>query len=70
MVKAGEDLRLPLETSEAVRISRKRFRQERQCDLAAQLRVGGLPLFAHAVFADQGGDVVMAESVADVQRHS
>ena len=71
MVKAGEDLRLPLETSEAVRISRKRFRQE------TSVRLGGsascrwpATLRPRRLRPIRAVTSVMAESVADVQRHS
>ena len=42
VVEAGEDLRLPLEPGEAIRISREGVGEDLQRDLAVQLRVGGL----------------------------
>ena len=69
VVQAGEDLRLPLEPGEAVRISGEGVGQDLQGDLAVELRVGRLPDLAHAAFPEQGGHVVVAESSADVQGH-
>ena len=39
------------------------------CHLPVQRRVGGSPDLAHPALADEGGDRVVAESGADVQRH-
>ena len=44
-------------------------RQDLQRGLPVQLGVGGLIDLAHAPLADEGGNVVMAESVADGQGH-
>ena len=41
-----------------------------QYHLSVELRIGGLIHLAHAPLADEGGDVVVAESGADVQRHA
>ncbi len=41
VVEAGEDLRLPLESSEPVRISREGVGEDLQRDLAVELGVGG-----------------------------
>ena len=38
-------------------------------DIAAQLRVGGLPDLAHAAFANESGHVIVAESGADLKGH-
>ena len=43
MVEAGEDLGLPREAGEPVGVVREGVGEDRQGDLAAQLRVGGLP---------------------------
>ena len=43
VVEAGEDLRLPLEPGESIRISGEGVGEDLQRNLAAQLRVGGLP---------------------------
>ena len=69
VVEAGEDLRLPLEPGEPVWISREGVGEDLQGDLAVELRVGGLPDLAHAPFADEGGDVVVAEAGADSESH-
>ena len=62
MVEAGEDLGLPREPGEPVRIAGEGVRQDLQRDLAVELRVGGLPDLAHAALAEQGDDVVVAEA--------
>ena len=69
MVQAGEDLRLPREPGEAVRVVCEGVRQDLQRDLAVELRIGGLPDLAHAALAEQRGDVVVAEAGADVEGH-
>ena len=56
VIEAGEDLRLPRESGEAVRISREGVGQDLQRDLAVELGVGGLPDLAHAALAEEGGD--------------
>ena len=69
MVEAGEDLRLALEPSQPTRISRKRLGQDLQRHLPVQLGISGLIDLAHAALANEGGDVIVAESGADVQGH-
>ena len=69
VVEAGEDLRLPRESGEAVRIAGEGVGEDLQRDLAAQLRVGGLPDLAHAAFTEEGGDVVVPEAGAGGQGH-
>ena len=54
VVEAGEDLRLALEPGEAVRIPREGVRENLQCDLAVELRVGGLLDLSHAPLANEG----------------
>ena len=70
VVEAGENLRLPLESREAIGVSREGVRKDLQGDIAAQLRVGGPIHLAHAPLADEGGHVVMAEAGADGQGHA
>ena len=53
VVEAGEDLGLPLEPSEPVRVSGEGVGQDLQRDLAVELRVGGLPDLAHAPLAEE-----------------
>ena len=69
MVEAGEDLRLPLEPGEPVRVSREGVGEDLQRDLAVELRVGGLPDLAHAALAEQSGDVVVADRGSGCQSH-
>ena len=69
LVEAGEDLRLPREPGETVRISREGVWEDLQRDLAVELGVGGLPDLAHAALAEEGGDVVVPEAGAGTQRH-
>ena len=52
MVQAGQDLRLPLESGEAIRVVRKGLRQDLQSDLAVELGVGGQPDLPHAAFPE------------------
>ena len=60
--EAGEDLRLPLEPGEAIRILGERFGEDLQCDLAVQLRVSGLPDLPHTALAEEGGHPVVPEA--------
>ena len=69
MVQTGENLRLPLEPGEPIRISRKRLGQDLQRDLPVQLGIGGLIDLAHAPLADEGGHVVVGDAGADLQSH-
>ena len=62
-------MRFSLEPRQAIRISRKRLRQDLECDLSIQLGIGGLIDLAHAPLADEGGDVVVAEPGADFESH-
>ena len=43
VVEAGEDLRLPFESGEPVRVRREGVGEDLEGDLAVELRVGGLP---------------------------
>ncbi len=69
VVEAGEDLRLPLEPGEPVRISREGVGEDLQGDLAVELGVGGLPDLAHPALAKEGRDVVVAEAGAGIEGH-
>ena len=69
MVQAGEDLRLTLKPCQPIRIAGKRFGQDLQRHLPVQLGIGGLIDLSHPALADEGGDVVVAESGADGQGH-
>ena len=57
------------EPGEAVRIVGEGVGEDLQGDLAVELRVCGLPDLAHAPLAEQGGDVVMAETGARAESH-
>ena len=69
MVAAGEHLRFPLEPGEAIGVCGEGVGEDLQRDVAAQSRVGCPIDLAHAALADEGGDVVMAESGADGEGH-
>ena len=69
VIEAGEDLRLPLEPGEAIRVIGKGDGEDLQRDLAVKLGVGGLPDLVHTPLAEQSGHVVMAETGADCERH-
>ena len=69
MVQTGEHLSLTLEPGKAIRISGERLRQDLERHLPVQLGIGGLIDLAHAAFANEGSDVVMAESGADFESH-
>ena len=69
VVEAGEDLRLPREPGEAVRVAGEGVGENLQRDLAAQLGIRGLPDLSHAALAEQGGHVVVSEAGAGTQGH-
>ena len=54
MVEAGEDLSLPLEPGEPIRVAGEGIGQDLQGDIAVELRVGGLPDLAHPALAEEG----------------
>ena len=68
-LRLARDLRFPLEPGEAIWIRREGVGQDLQGDLAAQLRVGGLPDLAHAALAEKGGHVVVVEAGAGSEWH-
>ena len=51
VIEAGEDLRLPREPGEPVRVRCEGVRENLQGDLPVELGVGGLPDLAHAPLA-------------------
>ena len=69
VVQAGENMGFPLEPRQPVWICGESFRQDLQRHLAVELSVGGLVDLAHPAFADFGGDIVVAESGADLERY-
>ena len=58
-----------LEPGQAIRIGGERLGEDLQGHLALELRIGGLADLSHAAFADLGGDFVVPEARADVERH-
>ena len=69
VVETGEDLSLPLEPGQPIRIVCEGVGQDLQGDLAAKLGVSRLPDLAHAAFAKEGGHVVVPEAGADAEGH-
>ena len=69
MVQRGKDLRLALEARQAVRIAGEEFRQGLQGDVAIEPRIPRAIHLAHSARADEGGDLVDAESGAGRERH-
>ena len=65
MVQRGQDFGFTLEAGEPISIAGKRLRQDPERHLAVQLGIGGLPDLSHTPLADEGGDIVVAESGAD-----
>ena len=65
MVQRSDSASFALEPLLQVMVSRKGFGEDLERHLAVQLGVGGLPDFAQAAFADEGGHVVVAEAGAD-----
>ena len=59
----------PICVAAAVRVSGEGVGEDLQRDVAAELGVGGAIDLAHAGFADESGDVVMAEPGANFQSH-
>ncbi len=58
VLQLGQDLRLALETGEAVGVGGERLGQDLDRDLALQLRVGRAVDDAHPALAERGGDLV------------
>ena len=69
VVQAGEDLRFSLEPGQAIRIGRESVGQDLQGNVACELCVGGAIDLTHPPLADEGGDVVVAKPVTDVEGH-
>src|ERR1700680_777259 len=68
MMQRGERLVFAGESREAISVVREGFRQDLDRHVAIQLRVAGAEDLAHAAFAEQGRDLVDAESRARSQR--
>ena len=69
MVQAGENLSLSLEPRQPIRIFGKRLGPDLERHLPVQRGIGDLIDVAHAPLANEGGDIVVAESRADFESH-
>ena len=69
MVEAGQDLRLPREPGEPIRVIREGVREDLQGDLAVQLRVGGLPDLAHPALAEEPHYLVRTNRLTGLEAH-
>jgi len=69
VVETSENLRLPREPGEAVRVSRERIWQDLQRYPAVELGVGGLLDLSHAALAEEGRHVVVPEAHTGTERH-
>ncbi len=69
MVQRGQDFGFTFKPGESIRILSKRLGENLQGHLTLELGIGGLIDLAHAAFADEGGDVVVAESGAGLEWH-
>ena len=65
MVQRGEDFGFTFKPGKAIRILRERLGQHLERDIPVELGIRGPIDLAHPAFADEGSDVVMAESGAD-----
>jgi hypothetical protein len=65
MIEGSEDFGLPFEAGQPVGVRGKGVGQSLESDLAAQLRVAGLPDFAHAAFSERAHDFKGAETRTD-----
>ena len=68
VIERREHLRFPPESREAIRIGRKRVRQDLQRDVAIELRVSRAIDLAHAARADQLDDRVRTEGLTGLER--
>ena len=69
VVQRREDLRLPLESGQAIGIGGERLGEDLQGDLAVEFGVGGLRGLPHPTLADEGGHVVVPEAGAGFERY-
>ena len=66
MVERRQNFGFALEPCEAIRIIRERLRQYLQGHVPVELGISGSIHLPHAALADEGGDIVVAESGADL----
>ena len=69
MVQRGENFDITFKPCESIRIIREGLRQDLQRHVPVELGISGSIDFAHAALADEGGDIVVAESGTDVEGH-
>ncbi len=69
VLELREDLRLALESCEAVRVGGERLGKDLDRDLALQLRVGRPIDDPHPALAERGGDLVRSYAGAGNERH-
>ena len=69
VIQRREDLRLPLESSEAFRIAGEQLWKDFDRDVTIQLGVAGAIDLTHPADAEEGSDLVRAEASARLQRH-
>ena len=63
MIQRRKHLRLASEAGHAVGIMGERFRQDLDRNVAVELGVSGAPDFAHAAFAELGGDRIVCDGL-------
>ena len=69
MVQRSQNLGFTLKPRQPLRVGRECFGEDLERHLTLELRFGGPIDLAHPALADQGGDIVMAESGANVESH-
>ena len=70
MVQRRQDFGFTFKSGESIWIIRERLWQHLERRVSVELRVPRSIHFAHAAFADLGGDVVVAEAGTDFDGHS
>ena len=69
MIEGCEHLRFALEPSQTVGVAGEGVGQHLDRDLPIKVCIGGLIDLSHPTLANEGGDVIVAESGADSQGH-
>jgi hypothetical protein len=62
MIEGSEHLRFALESRDAIRIERERFRQHLDGDFAAELRIARAIDLAHATGPERADDFIRSET--------